>query len=159
MGRPRSLKTKRHLVLRPATAADADLLLDWRNDPDTVRFSRSGRPVTEVEHAAWLADGLTTSARRTWIGQVGSEPVGQVRVDASARGWEVALIVAPSHRGKGLSRLILEGLLEAAPELGAGGTLWADVKADNPRSIRAFESVGFHRAAMDDGLLSFYWTW
>ena len=38
--------------IRPATEADGDFLFQWRNDPDAVRFSRSGAEVEILRFAA-----------------------------------------------------------------------------------------------------------
>lgn len=147
MGRPGPLNAVlpggSDIVLRPATHADAALLLEWRNDPEAVRFSLTGRTVGASPHASWLAARLAGNTPRLWIAEEGRDPVGQVRVDLDGATGTVSIAVAPAHRGKGVGTGILHALLvemEADPEV---GTLQATVHADNAASLRAFERAGF----------------
>lgn len=147
MGRPgplnRVLPGGGDIVLRPATHADAALLLEWRNDPDAVRFSLTGRAVGASPHASWLAARLAGNAPRLWIAEEGSDPVGQVRVDLDGATGTVSIAVAPAHRGRGVGTGILRALLIEMEANSQVGTLQATVHADNAASLRAFERAGF----------------
>jgi RimJ/RimL family protein N-acetyltransferase len=132
--------------VRPATAADAALLLTWANDPDTRAASFHTARITSDAHAAWLARSLTLPTRRLFIGMVGEEPVGQVRLDAGDGGEaEVGISIAPERRGQGLGTDLLAAGIEAGrrdPQL-AIGRFVARVRAGNEASIRLFEGAGF----------------
>jgi RimJ/RimL family protein N-acetyltransferase len=132
--------------VRPATAEDAVLLLTWANDPVTRAAGFHTEQITPDEHAAWLARTLTLPTRRLFIGMVGEEPVGQVRLDAGERGEaEVGISIAPERRGQGLGAGLLAAGIEAGrgdPEL-AVERFVARVRAGNEASIRLFESAGF----------------
>jgi RimJ/RimL family protein N-acetyltransferase len=145
--------------LRPALAQDADLLLCWRNDPETVRYSRSGRAVAPQEHANWITASLEDPSARIWIAEVNGEPVGEVRLNLSEMGWEVDLSVDPSQRGQGFGAAILRSVQAQAEHLAPAGTLWADVMVENDRSLRAFESVGFEATGSRGQLETLTWRW
>lgn len=52
-----------NLVARRAAEADADLLLEWRNDDATRRASRATDPVTPEKHRKWLRATLADDDR------------------------------------------------------------------------------------------------
>jgi spore coat polysaccharide biosynthesis protein SpsF (cytidylyltransferase family)/ribosomal protein S18 acetylase RimI-like enzyme len=138
------------LHLRPATEADASLLLAWRNDADAVRFSVTGASVSEAEHDAWFARYLVDPSGRIWIGEVDGAPVGQVRVDVRAAVGTVSIAVAPEERGHGYAVTILESLdgpLSADLQV---TSLVAEVENGNTASLRAFARAGFSAVARRD---------
>jgi len=138
------------VTLRPATRDDADRLLAWRNDPDAVRFSSTGRAVAPEEHRAWIASRLAREQPRLWVGEEDGRSVGQVRLDVDGGVGIVSIAVAPEHRGRGLAAELLQRLAQltaADPEV---HRLVAHVSAANLASLRAFEHAGFRQSARDD---------
>lgn len=137
--------------LRPARRDDAPLLLAWRNDATTVRFSGTGRRVRAEEHARWLDSRLADAGTRIWIGEVDGRPVGEVRVDVCDAVGEVDVAVAPDARGRGYGRGLLDALLvELRGDLQVC-RLVASVHADNVASRRAFLGCGFVADDARDG--------
>jgi len=130
-------------VLRPAAPDDAARLLEWRNDPDVVRFSLTGRPVLAIDHDAWLVARLARPNVRLWIAEEAGEPVGQVRVDLEQEIGTVSIAVAPAHRGRGVGTSMLRALLVALEGDAGVRTLLAVVHLENAASLRAFERAGF----------------
>ena len=130
--------------LRPAHAADADLLLAWANDPATRAASFGREPVARPDHVRWLAAVLRDRARRLWIAEEAGVPVGQLRVDRLPDGVGVVSIgLAPSARGRGLGHEVLGlGLAAAAAELGIRRARAVVMEANAP-SRRLFEGAGF----------------
>ena len=132
--------------VRPATADDAALLLAWANDPVTRAGSFHTARIPPDEHAAWLARTLVLPSRRLFIGMVGQEPVGQVRLDAGdGDEAEIGISIAPDRRGQGFGA----GLLAAGMEAGRRDPAFtaerfvARVRPGNEASIRLFEGAGF----------------
>jgi spore coat polysaccharide biosynthesis predicted glycosyltransferase SpsG/GNAT superfamily N-acetyltransferase len=131
--------------VREATVADAGLLLGWRNDPATRAASRSSAEVSEADHVAWLRSALAREDRLLLVAKDATGPVGTVRWDRRAeREWEVSITVAPSRRGQGLARRLLE-----AGELGLSartrGAVWclAAVHTSNDASLRLFTGSSY----------------
>ena len=148
MGRPGPLtagQPRAEITLRRATSDDSDVLLAWRNDPEAIRLSVSGRGVTPAEHGVWLAGRLADPGTRLWIAEQAGTAIGQVRVDVEDGIGTVSVAVAPLQRGRGLGSAILEAMVVAMePEAGVR-RLRALAHAENTASIRAFERAGFHR--------------
>lgn len=142
-------------TVRAATAADADLLLAWRNDEQTRAWSRTAAMVGRTEHRAWLARVLADPDRLLLVAEHGSHPVGTVRLDrVSGAEWEVSVTVAPEQRGRGLAARIL-----AAGEatLGGGVTIFANVHRDNAASLALFRRAGYRECAGRPADGSFGW--
>lgn len=133
------------LAVREATPADAELLLAWRNDPETRRWSRTTDPVDAADHRAWLRRTLDNERRILLVGDDTAGPVGTVRWDLEDDGsWEVSLTVAPERRGSQLSGPLLdaaEGVLHA--QVPPPVPLLAVVHQDNAASVRLFTHAGY----------------
>jgi pseudaminic acid synthase len=141
------------LSLRPATADDADRLLEWRNDPTTRANSVSGSVVSRDDHAKWLASSLVSASRLLLLAEADSLPVGVVRLDALDHGaWQVSITVSATARGKGHAAAILRAVEEVARAKG-GMYLVARIKQGNEASVRAFKRAGYYGFAIArDGL-------
>ena len=132
--------------VRPATAEDRDLLLEWANEPDTRAAGFHRQPILPAEHDRWLAAQLAhPELGRIWIGLVGTDPFGVVRVERSDEEdlLIVSISVDRSYRGRGLSEQLLGAGIAAAREAFPGLRLRAWVRADNSRSVRLFSALGF----------------
>ena len=132
------------LHARPAVLDDAELLLHWRNDPETRRWSRSTGEIDLDAHRRWLAGSLDREDRRLLVVSDLDGPVGTVRWDREAPGWEVSITVAPERRGSGLAIPLLRAGEEALrARAGAGTPVIAVVHADNAASARLFARAGY----------------
>ena len=128
---------KADLLLRPATLDDCDRLLACRNDPATRRNSRNSAAVIAEAHGAWLRAVLADPDRRLMIAESGGEPVGTVRADRDAGGWELSWTVAPAARGQGYGARIVAAAME-----GLFGPIRAAIRPENGASLRIAEAVG-----------------
>jgi perosamine synthetase len=132
------------ITLRNATMDDADLLLEWANDPDVRRASVNSDPIDRETHVAWLSAKLDDAETAFYICERDGARIGYARAerrdDDSA---ELAVSVAREQRNGGVGRrLIALASARAQAELGVTRVL-ARVKQDNASSLRAFESSGF----------------
>ncbi len=130
-------------TVRPATDADSELLLAWRNDPRTRAWSRTTDVVAAADHRDWLARVLVDPDRRLFVAEYGGRPVGTVRFDReSGRTWEVSITVAPEARGRGLAVPVLLAA-ERAADADAVATIRANVHRDNAASRALFRRAGY----------------
>ena len=136
-------------TVRPATDADAALLLSWRNDTETRRWSRTPDPVAVADHQSWLSRTLASPDRRLFVAEHEDRPVGTVRFDRAGEAWEVNITVAPSARGR---RLAAPMLLAAERALGPA-VIHANVHHANAASLAVFRRAGYRMTT--DG----EWQW
>jgi spore coat polysaccharide biosynthesis predicted glycosyltransferase SpsG/ribosomal protein S18 acetylase RimI-like enzyme len=144
--------TGRAVDTRPVTAADAELLRGWRNDPETRAASRNTDAVPFDAHVRWLEGMLARDDRLLLIGSDAAGDVGTVRWEQrGSNEWEVSITVAPERRGKGFARPLLaagERALEARvrrPVL-----CLASVRTNNRASMSLFMKAGYLLEAPSD---------
>ncbi|MBP2364666.1 bifunctional UDP-2,4-diacetamido-2,4,6-trideoxy-beta-L-altropyranose hydrolase/GNAT family N-acetyltransferase [Pseudonocardia parietis] len=132
------------LHARPAVLDDAEMLLTWRNDPETRRWSRSTAEIDLDAHRRWLAGSLDRDDRLLIVVSDAAGPVGTVRWDHECSGWEVSITVSPQRRGSGLAVPLLRAGEEALrARTGARTPVTAVVHADNAASARLFARAGY----------------
>ena len=133
------------VVVRRAALADRDVLLAWRNDPDTRAASRSTEVIDPEEHARWYDAMLADPDRLLLIGEQDGIPIGTVRFDPRdpEHDVEVSLTIAPEHRGMGLAvPLLLAAEKPARAALSAAG-IWAFILFGNDQSVATFRRAGY----------------
>jgi RimJ/RimL family protein N-acetyltransferase len=136
-------------ILRPFTAADADVMWEIVNDPEVVRFTFE--PTT----------ALTLGGLRSWYGVRTADPdrldlavtdretgelVGEVVLyewDPAARGCTFRTLVGPRGRGRGLGSEATRLIVGHAFEQVGLHRVQLEVYADNPRARRVYEKAGF----------------
>jgi len=136
--------------LRPATIQDADLLLEWRNDPATRKASHNTAEVQRDEHISWLSRTVGNSNRRLYVAEEKGVSVGTVRADLSEGVWELSWTVAPGARGRGIAKRMVAVL---AHQISEG--IRAEVKAGNIASARIAEHAGMEFERETDGILHY----
>lgn len=143
------------LVVRAATEQDASLLLSWRNDAETRRWSRTSAAVEPDQHADWLRGVLDDSRRWLWIAEVDAEPVATVRHDVDSAGRaEVSLAVAPAYRGRGVATAAIRAADARLLTSTTVEVVDAHVHPDHAASLRVFERAGYVRVDLAaDGLV------
>ena len=134
------------MKLRPATMVDAELLLEWRNDPLTREKSITTDPVPYDAHVQWLERSIASASRTLLVAEDAGVPVGTVRLD-DGDPPEISYTVAPDHRGKGYAEMLVR--------LAAPDHCEAEVKPGNKASIRALTKSGFVLSRESDELLHF----
>lgn len=140
------------LTLREASAADAADILNWRNDPVTRAMSRRTDLIDRQAHLQWFASALHDPTKLVLVAVASGSKVAIARFDMLApRVWEVSINLNPAHRGKGLSRAVLSGALEAM-KARHPTKIVAEIKPINRVSRHLFEACGFRRIASREGM-------
>jgi RimJ/RimL family protein N-acetyltransferase len=123
--------------LRLAMLGDATVLLEWRNNPATREASHNTTLISEVEHIDWLKRILSNESRTLYVAEIDTVPVGTVRMDADALGYELSWTVSPAMRGSGFGSAMVVKLANDISH-----PIRAEIKKGNIASIRIAESAG-----------------
>lgn len=141
------------ITVRPATADDAALLLDWANEPTTRAAGFHRDTIDEATHRRWLAARLASPTSRLYVGLADDRPIGQVRLDGAPDGRvEVGISVAAEARGRGIGRDLLHaGLVAGRADPGLQVDVFvARIRPDNAASIALFTASGFLFVGSED---------
>jgi sialic acid synthase SpsE/RimJ/RimL family protein N-acetyltransferase len=140
------------LAIGRSVEGDARCVMDWRNDPETLRESFHSTPKRWPDFLhEFRAEYCDDPRFPPLFGLVDGRRVGFLRLRhcADPRGLnrftvEIGINIAPGERGHGLGRRLIGAGVQFARDRGAEVVL-AEIKLDNARSIRAFEAAGFAR--------------
>jgi RimJ/RimL family protein N-acetyltransferase len=128
--------------LRQATQDDAQILFLWRNDPETRSHSRNTKEISWENHLSWLKQTLSMTTRKLYLAEHKGELVGSVRSDKNDDGTvELSWIMAPSHRGKGLSKVMVK---QFANHYHPKEKLIAVIQKGNLPSEKIAQALGLH---------------
>lgn len=141
---------KKDLKLRIVELADADILLEWRNDPKTRSASKNTEIITRQDHLQWLEQTLENENRKLFIAEEKGIPVGTVRAEYSGDAWKLSWTVAPCLRGRGIGQRMVALLVNQID-----GPVSAEVKARNQASVRIAEKLGMVLIQEKDGVMVF----
>lgn len=140
--------TKR-LYLRSVEMSDADLILEWVNDPMDRANSFSSDPITLKEHIAWLESALQNSSMRLYVMMLDDQCVGHIKLKIEGKAAEIGYCVAPEWRGIGLAKaivaLVVNEVKQSLPEV---KMLTAQVRPANIASVKALEANGYELSAL-----------
>ena len=133
------------LSLREVVATDAYTLWLWANDPATRRASHDRPSIPWAEHIRWLDRVLDGRDHIALIAEIERQPIGSIRFD-TVDGWATArlsYVVAPESRRRSLSRPLIETGIEFLRVRHPEAEVFADVREDNPASLRVFRGLGW----------------
>lgn len=134
------------LQLRPATMADAQMLLKWRNHVSVREVSGKTDLIDFDAHQAWMQGVLRSQDRWLFVALVNNLPVGSIRFDHLRMGHlEVSLYTDPLLQGLGLGpRMLFAGERQMHQILQAPCIIHAVVVAGNAASQKIFKACGYH---------------
>jgi RimJ/RimL family protein N-acetyltransferase len=141
----------RRVALRPATQADAAMMLAWQSAPGIRAFARNPAAPRPDEHEPWLRRKLADPDCLFNIVLCGDEPAGILRFDriAARDAFEVSILVAPDRHRLGIGGCALE----LGKRLLPAERIIAAIRPGNAASIRMFERAGYRQAQADEWLL------
>jgi RimJ/RimL family protein N-acetyltransferase len=142
--------------LRIATMNDADDLFAWRNDAETLAWSRSTEPVARDDHQRWMEFNVQYGypAHMVMIAENDLGSLGVVRFDADRSDgmvYKTSITIAPKHRGQGHSLEILSQACAYMHE----SILDAEIRRDNLRSRKIFAQCGFELAEVSSDFVHY----
>lgn len=148
------------LTLRALEPEDVEFIAQMENDEDSLRYSDRVAPLSLQSVRTYIMtcdpDPFATGQLRLMVESDDGERVGLLdfyEITQRHSHAMVGLIIAPVHRGKGLSVRILRMACLFSERRLHLESLGALVAAGNIPSLRAFERAGFREV----GRLSNWW--
>lgn len=130
------------MKLRPATFADEQLLLNWRNEPQARANSSYPGEILPESHKAWLSRIILDTETYLYIAEVDGVPIGQGRIErawkAISKKMDHALIgysIDANERGKGYGKQLAEKLVNLARNTHGYGLTMCRIKRTNMCSV------------------------
>jgi UDP-2,4-diacetamido-2,4,6-trideoxy-beta-L-altropyranose hydrolase len=134
------------LFLRPIDSQDIRDLFAWRNDPETLRNSKTTEPVAWADHERWFAASIGRGDRVMYMALSGDEKAGTVRFDRLMPGngaWLASITMNPAFRGRGLGASLLAEACSALARHYDVSSIDAEIRLSNLASQRVFQANGF----------------
>lgn len=143
------------ITIRPAGFQDTDDLLEWKNDPDTRKFSIVTQDVILKEnHKKWLADCLFDKNRELNILFYNGEKCGDLRFDIGPETIEVSIRLAKEFRGKGIGSAAIKKYCPTVKRM-YGKPIIAKIVNGNLASMNVFIANGFKPIKYEEGYYTF----
>lgn len=131
--------------LAQPTDEDARQVMEWRNDPVTLRnFFHQTPKVWEQFREEWKREYFNSTAPSRFA-VVDGRRVAFLRFlpYENRRGvFDISIAVAPSMRGRGVGRAVIAAAMRALRRAGVTEVV-AEIRPENTASRRAFEAAGF----------------
>lgn len=132
------------VTLRAARIDDTDTVYEWRNHPDTRRFSGNGEPLNYEDHVKWFAKAVNDTNRMLLVAENAGQGVGFLRYDFLPDSTMISIFLNPEQNGKGYGTAILktgEIYLQASGRDYA--PLVAEILPGNHASEKLFTKCGY----------------
>ena len=150
------------LWFRPVEWTDSKTLFVWRSELDTIASTIRRAPVDIPEHELWMNSVMLDPRRKMLVAMVEwSRPVimpvglkrdeqvavafGLVTTTATQYGIDLAWMVAPEWRGKGLGKLMVQSVVKSL----SPAPLYAFIAESNVRSWKCASAAGMLRVSGD----------
>lgn len=134
------------ISLRGAAWGDARRIYEWRNDPETRRWSFQDQPIPWESHLVWLKETLSRDDVRFWIASTEADgDVGEIRFGPGKAPGEakVHVLVGPSFRGRGFGAQIIETGTDRFFRETSIQRIRAEILSENTASRSAFLRAGY----------------
>jgi RimJ/RimL family protein N-acetyltransferase len=131
------------------TEDDCDLLFNWRNEKEVIKYSFYDKPIEYNEHIDWFNNEINTNDY-FYIYYSDGIPVGTICGeidDGNISDILISYSIEKMYRGLGFGKKIIQLFEEKMPSY---FTLMASVKKDNIASIKIFESLGYKKYEYDN---------
>lgn len=137
---------------RMANRDDSQALLDWRNHPETRKFSLSPEKIPADEHELWFNNKLHANDCRLLIVTFNNDRAGMIRLDHSANDIIASWNIAPEKRGMGIGQAMLEKLTGQSADI-----LMAKILPANIPSLKIAKQAGFRATDSDSNSLIYHY--
>ncbi len=136
-----------NLVCRKILESDFELLWEWRNNPDVLKFTTSKEPISIFDHLKWckartLEERMELEPFMAFSDS--SQTIGFARLDfAQDNSFEVSLIIGSEFRKLGYGKEVLLRICTYARVIRPNFAILARIHHDNAASKSLFLKCGF----------------
>ena len=137
-------KDIKKIKFREAVENDCELLLKWRNEEETRKFSFNEDLIPLEEHKNWFFTALINPNTKIYILLNEKDvPIGQIRLNIDNKEAEINISIDREERGRGYGTEALKLISEIGFYNLKLNKLIGYIKENNKKSIYAFEKSGF----------------
>ena len=127
------------LVLRDVEASDFKVLLEWRNEKITRKYSFESKVISNIDHDKYLTAATKNSSRSIFILEYNGLPIGTLKEDKIQNNvFEISYTISPKYRGMKFGQAMMRLYL-----LDRKGMFLCKVKDENIPSIMMLKKLGF----------------
>jgi ribosomal protein S18 acetylase RimI-like enzyme len=135
------------LIARSVTLVDSNLILKWRNQESSVKFSASNVIIKPKEHEEWFENRIVKVEEQAfWIFSDGEKQLGYVRFDSVAQNqntYEISICIDQNYQNIGYGKKILDMSLDMHFEVHPLSQIVAKVHFSNLASLALFQKKKF----------------
>jgi len=142
-----------HLITRQATLQDHPILLEF--EQAIIDYERAFDPTIKLEKTSYYDLTVLINSSKSEVLVVETEgkiiATGYARIEKADDCFQHKqyahlgfMFVDPNFRGRGINKLIMDGLVAWGKEVGIS-EFRLEVYAENAGAIRAYEKVGFQK--------------
>ncbi|MEG2290860.1 MAG: GNAT family N-acetyltransferase [Clostridium sp.] len=136
--------------MRKVENTDFDVLFQWRNDEEVIKYSREGKGKTLEEFTKWFEEKINSENPYMFILEEENKKIGQINFEVVNYESIVNYSVDKDFRNKGYGKVMVKYIEEFIYDnLEEVRKIVAYVNANNTSSIKIFESLGYTREIDD----------
>jgi RimJ/RimL family protein N-acetyltransferase len=147
-----------HLIVRNPKASDIEEIFKWRNDLDTIKYSKTRRGVQQIEHSNWFYEITSSPNTIIKVAEIDKVPVGVIIFSKinDPNNIEISINIAPESRKKGVgSNLILLGEMELLKTVNKARIV-AVVDSRNKKSLKVFQKNNYEILRVDNSHVTLF---
>ncbi len=143
---------------KPQDAAEMlEYLKDIGGESDNLTFGAEGLPFTAEQEQAWMEEIEDSTHSAVFVARMHGRIVGDASFMGSDRErikhrGDIGVTVRREMWGKGIGRALMQTAIDFARNAGVE-IIHLEVRSDNTRAIRLYESLGFVKIGQYKGLL------
>lgn len=149
------------LTLRRWQSADCRTIYDWRQHPDSCRWSLNQQEFSFAGHESWFARILAADSIFCYMLEEKKMPVAQIRLEPAQMpgSYRVSVSVAPEKTGRGFGSMILRLVCQQQELARKVNLLIAETKLANVPSQKIFSRQGFLQISTISNVPDPYLIW
>jgi len=146
--------SKSNFSIRNAELADANNILEWRNDIHTRLMSRTSNLVKWEKHISWFCNSLKNPEKYIYILEINKMPIGMCRfelIQKKKNEYEISVNLSSEFRGKNLGEVLLRLSIEKFnKDICGQKTISAEIKNKNRGNLDLFTKYGFNHVGLNN---------